>query len=151
MNTIVVPETKLEAHDPDKSDILFYTLQEVTPVSVPRLRTSPTPSLRPRPRPGSSQGLRLSPIPLPPPQGASNFFSLVGTNLPALRLDRSLDFYQCQNMTFQLLVRVSRPGHSSPHLSRPQPGAPGPHPAGFGCCRTHRSRTQHPATRPRPP
>uniref|UniRef100_A0A8C9JXP5 Cadherin-related family member 5 n=1 Tax=Panthera tigris altaica TaxID=74533 RepID=A0A8C9JXP5_PANTA len=77
VNTIVVPETKLEAHDPDKSDILFYTLQEVTP-------------------------------------GASNFFSLVGTNLPALRLDRSLDFYQCQNMTFQLLVRDTQEQNAAP-------------------------------------
>ncbi|XP_046956601.1 cadherin-related family member 5 [Lynx rufus] len=77
VNTIVVPETKLEAHDPDKSDILFYTLQEVTP-------------------------------------GASNFFSLVGTNLPALRLDRSLDFYRCQNMTFQLLVRDTQEQNVAP-------------------------------------
>ncbi|XP_040320202.1 cadherin-related family member 5 [Herpailurus yagouaroundi] len=77
VNTIVVPETKLEAHDPDKSDILFYTLQEVTP-------------------------------------GASNYFSLVGTNLPALRLDRSLDFYRCQNMTFQLLVRDTQEQNVAP-------------------------------------
>ncbi|XP_060158688.1 cadherin-related family member 5 isoform X6 [Globicephala melas] len=41
--------------------------------------------------------------------GASGFFSLVGANRPELRLDRSLDFDRWPNMTFQLLVRVSRP------------------------------------------
>ncbi|XP_013006013.1 cadherin-related family member 5 isoform X4 [Cavia porcellus] len=39
---------------------------------------------------------------------ASSFFSLEGMNRPALRLDRSLDYYQSQNMTFQLLVRDTR-------------------------------------------
>ncbi|XP_023364347.1 cadherin-related family member 5 isoform X1 [Otolemur garnettii] len=68
VNSTVIPETELEAKDPDKDDILFYTLQEVTP-------------------------------------GASDFFSLVGANRPALRLDRPLDFYRLPNMTFQLLVR----------------------------------------------
>ncbi|KAM9659864.1 cadherin-related family member 5 isoform 2-T2 [Trichechus inunguis] len=68
VNSIVIPETDLEAQDGDKDDILFYTLQEVTP-------------------------------------GANDFFSLVGTNRPALRLDKQLDFYRDQNMTFQLLVR----------------------------------------------
>ncbi|XP_034502488.1 cadherin-related family member 5 [Ailuropoda melanoleuca] len=68
VNTTVIPGTELEAQDLDKDDILFYTLQEVTP-------------------------------------GASNFFSLVGTNLPALRLDRTLDFHTWQSMTFRLLVR----------------------------------------------
>lgn len=57
----------------------------------------------------SPRGLGLSPIPLPALQGASNFFSLVGANLPALRLDQTLDFYRWQNMTFRLLARVSRP------------------------------------------
>ncbi|XP_040111369.1 cadherin-related family member 5 isoform X2 [Oryx dammah] len=30
VNTIVIPETELEAQDQDKDDVLFYTLQEVT-------------------------------------------------------------------------------------------------------------------------
>ncbi|XP_035885770.1 cadherin-related family member 5 [Phyllostomus discolor] len=68
VNTTVIPETELQAEDLDKDDILFYTLQEVTP-------------------------------------GARDLFSLVGVNLPALRLDRPLDFDQHQNMTFRLLVR----------------------------------------------
>lgn len=40
-------------------------------------------------------------------------------NRPALRLDRSLDYYQSQNMTFQLLVRVRPSGtlHLSPARS----------------------------------
>lgn len=42
-----------------------------------------------------------------PPQGASDYFSLVGVNHPALRLDRPLDFYERPNMAFRLLVRVS--------------------------------------------
>ncbi|XP_045677000.1 cadherin-related family member 5 isoform X2 [Phyllostomus hastatus] len=68
VNTTVIPETELQAEDLDKDDILFYTLQEVTP-------------------------------------GARDLFSLVGVNLPALRLDRPLDFDRHRNMTFQLLVR----------------------------------------------
>ncbi|XP_026946444.1 cadherin-related family member 5 [Sagmatias obliquidens] len=72
VNAVVIPETELKAQDLDKDDVLFYTLQEVTP-------------------------------------GASGFFSLVGANRPELRLDRSLDFDRWPNMTFQLLVRVSRP------------------------------------------
>ncbi|KAF6102628.1 cadherin related family member 5 [Phyllostomus discolor] len=68
VNTTVIPETELQAEDLDKDDILFYTLQEVTP-------------------------------------GARDLFSLVGVNLPALRLDQPLDFDQHQNMTFRLLVR----------------------------------------------
>ncbi|KAM9221916.1 cadherin-related family member 5 [Dugong dugon] len=68
VNSIVIPETDLKAQDGDRDDILFYTLQEVTP-------------------------------------GANDFFSLVGMNRPALRLDKQLDFYSNQNMTFQLLVR----------------------------------------------
>ena len=76
----------------------------------------------------SSRGPRLSP---PPPQGASGFFSLVGANRPELRLDRSLDFDRWPNMTFQLLVRVSRPlPPSSREPTAPpeplQPQAPGP-------------------------
>ncbi|XP_054935852.1 cadherin-related family member 5 [Physeter macrocephalus] len=31
VNAVVIPETELKAQDPDKNDILFYTLQEVTP------------------------------------------------------------------------------------------------------------------------
>ncbi|XP_073745932.1 cadherin-related family member 5 isoform X2 [Callorhinus ursinus] len=77
VNTIVIPETELEAQDLDKDDILFYALQEVTP-------------------------------------GASNFFSLVGTNLPALRLDQPLDFYSWQKMTFQLLVRDTQEENAEP-------------------------------------
>ncbi|XP_025212541.1 cadherin-related family member 5 [Theropithecus gelada] len=37
--------------------------------------------------------------------GASDYFSLVGVNHPALRLDRPLDFYERPNMAFRLLVR----------------------------------------------
>ncbi|XP_052568408.1 cadherin-related family member 5 [Peromyscus californicus insignis] len=36
---------------------------------------------------------------------ASSFFSLVGVNNPALRLQQALDFYKIQNMTFKLLAR----------------------------------------------
>lgn len=72
VNATVIPEKELEAQDRDKDDILFYTLQEVTP-------------------------------------GARNFFSLVGANRPALRLDQPLDLDRWPNMTFQLLVRVSGP------------------------------------------
>lgn len=46
VNTTVIPETRLKAQDPDENDILFYTLQEVTPVSGPHLCTNPRPSLR---------------------------------------------------------------------------------------------------------
>ncbi|XP_077914799.1 cadherin-related family member 5 [Halichoerus grypus] len=77
VNTTVIPETELEAQDLDKDDILFYTLQEVTP-------------------------------------GASNFFSLVGTNLPALRLDHPLDFSSWQNITFRLLVRDTQEENAEP-------------------------------------
>lgn len=125
MNTTVIPETELEAQDLDKDDILFYTLQEVTPVSVtpPPLHQLQTPPSRIPPLcvlPGSQAESR----PLPP-QGANNFFSLVGTNLPALRLDQPLDFSSWQNITFRLLVRVSRPGCSGPHRAAPGPGPPG--------------------------
>ncbi|KAI4530300.1 hypothetical protein MG293_020156 [Ovis ammon polii] len=37
--------------------------------------------------------------------GASSFFSLVGANRPALRLDQSLDLERWPNMTFRLLAR----------------------------------------------
>nr|XP_055211717.1 cadherin-related family member 5 isoform X2 [Gorilla gorilla gorilla] len=37
--------------------------------------------------------------------GASDYFSLVSVNRPALRLDRPLDFYERPNMAFWLLVR----------------------------------------------
>lgn len=118
MNTTVIPETELEAQDPDKDDVLFYTLQEVTPVSVPDPHANSEPSRRAAPL-HVPQGLRLSRTrPPPPPQGAGSFFSLLGTNLPALRLDRPLDFYKWQNMSLLLLVRVSRPGHP--------PAAPSP-------------------------
>uniref|UniRef100_I3LYY4 Cadherin-related family member 5 n=1 Tax=Ictidomys tridecemlineatus TaxID=43179 RepID=I3LYY4_ICTTR len=46
--------------------------------------------------------------------GAGSFFSLLGVNRPALRLDRALDFYQWQNMTFRLLVRDTREEHQEP-------------------------------------
>ncbi|XP_059111359.1 cadherin-related family member 5 [Peromyscus eremicus] len=36
---------------------------------------------------------------------ASSFFSLVGVNDPALRLQQALDFYKIQSMTFKLLAR----------------------------------------------
>ncbi|XP_005401886.1 PREDICTED: cadherin-related family member 5 isoform X2 [Chinchilla lanigera] len=45
---------------------------------------------------------------------ASSFFSLEGVNRPALRLDRSLDFYQWQNMTFRLLVRDTQEENAEP-------------------------------------
>lgn len=61
MNTTVIPREELEATDLDKSDILFYTLQEVTPVSTP---SAPAPSLPP-----GSPG--LPPIPIAP-QGLSS-------------------------------------------------------------------------------
>ncbi|VCW68993.1 unnamed protein product [Gulo gulo] len=77
VSTIVIPATELEAQDRDQDDILFYTLQEVTP-------------------------------------GASSFFSLVGTNLPSLRLDRRLDFDAQQSMNFLLLVRDSREENAEP-------------------------------------
>ncbi|XP_029770798.1 cadherin-related family member 5 isoform X1 [Suricata suricatta] len=77
VNTIVIPDTELKAQDPDKNDILFYALQEVTP-------------------------------------GASNFFSLVGANRPALRLDQTLDFDRWRNMTFQLLVRDTQEQNVKP-------------------------------------
>ncbi|XP_038279962.1 cadherin-related family member 5 isoform X5 [Canis lupus dingo] len=77
VNTTVIPETELEAQDPDKDDVLFYTLQEVTP-------------------------------------GAGSFFSLLGTNLPALRLDRPLDFYKWQNMSLLLLVRDTQEENAQP-------------------------------------
>ncbi|KAM8817962.1 cadherin-related family member 5 isoform 3-T3 [Rhynchonycteris naso] len=77
VNTTVISETELKAQDLDKDDILFYTLQEVTP-------------------------------------GAKNFFSLVGVNRPALRLDQTLDFDRCQNMTFQLVVRDTRDENAEP-------------------------------------
>nr|XP_021501833.1 cadherin-related family member 5 isoform X1 [Meriones unguiculatus] len=68
VGTTVIPGTELEATDADKDDVLFYTLQEVTP-------------------------------------DASTFFSLVSVNYPSLRLDRTLNFYRNQNMTFKLVVR----------------------------------------------
>ncbi|XP_032735743.1 cadherin-related family member 5 [Lontra canadensis] len=77
VSTIVIPATGLEAQDRDQDDILFYTLQEVTP-------------------------------------GASSFFSLVGTNLPALRLDRRLDFDAQQSIDFLLLVRDTREENAEP-------------------------------------
>ncbi|XP_014651220.1 PREDICTED: cadherin-related family member 5 [Ceratotherium simum simum] len=77
VNTTVIPETELQAEDLDKNDILFYTLEEVTP-------------------------------------GASVFFSLVGVNLPALQLDRTLDLDRWPNMTFRLLVRDTREENVTP-------------------------------------
>uniref|UniRef100_A0A8C6RW70 Cadherin-related family member 5 n=1 Tax=Nannospalax galili TaxID=1026970 RepID=A0A8C6RW70_NANGA len=68
VGTTVITEEGLRATDPDKNDVLFYTLQEMTP-------------------------------------DASSFFYLMGPNQPALMLNRTLDFYKNQNMTFQLLVR----------------------------------------------
>ena len=99
MNTTVVSETELEAQDQDKDKVLFYTLQEVTLVSAPSFLLWARP-----PRPRASSG--RSPL---PPQGASSFFSLVGANRPALRLDQSLDLERWPNMTFRLLARVRRP------------------------------------------
>ncbi|XP_064226320.1 cadherin-related family member 5 isoform X2 [Aotus nancymaae] len=81
VNSTVIPETELEAKDPDANDVLFYTLQEET-------------------------------------AGASDYFSLVGANRPALRLDRPLDFDKRPKMAFRLLVRDTpeenvEPGHTA--------------------------------------
>ncbi|GAB1292898.1 Cadherin-related family member 5 [Apodemus speciosus] len=38
-------------------------------------------------------------------EDASKFFSLVGANIPALKLDQTLDYYKNQSMTFRLLAR----------------------------------------------
>nr|XP_015107503.1 cadherin-related family member 5 isoform X4 [Vicugna pacos] len=46
--------------------------------------------------------------------GASDFFSLMGTNRPALRLDQPLDFEKCRNMTFRLLVRDTQEENVEP-------------------------------------
>ncbi|XP_008590353.1 PREDICTED: cadherin-related family member 5, partial [Galeopterus variegatus] len=77
VNSTVIPEEELEAEDRDKDDILFYTLQEVTP-------------------------------------GVRDFFSLVGANRPALRLDQRLDFYKWPSVTFLLLVRDTREENAEP-------------------------------------
>ncbi|XP_027815743.1 cadherin-related family member 5 isoform X3 [Ovis aries] len=49
--------------------------------------------------------------------GASSFFSLVGANRPALRLDQSLDLERWPNMTFRLLARdtqeTGKPSHTA--------------------------------------
>ncbi|XP_027388747.1 cadherin-related family member 5 isoform X2 [Bos indicus] len=50
--------------------------------------------------------------------GASSFFSLVGANRPALRLDQSLDLERWPNMTFRLLARdtqeeTTEPSHTA--------------------------------------
>ncbi|XP_061263532.1 cadherin-related family member 5 isoform X3 [Bos javanicus] len=50
--------------------------------------------------------------------GASSFFSLVGANRPALRLDQSLDLERWPNMTFRLLARdtqeeATEPSHTA--------------------------------------
>ncbi|KAB0377617.1 hypothetical protein FD755_012061 [Muntiacus reevesi] len=50
--------------------------------------------------------------------GASSFFSLVGVNRPALRLDQSLDLERWPNMTFRLLARdtqdeTTEPSHTA--------------------------------------
>ena len=97
-------------------------------------------------RPSPFRPLGLSPL---PPQGASSFFSLVGANRPALRLDQSLDLERWPNMTFRLLARVSRHSRSRPR-TRPRPPARRPD-RRAGCCRTHRRRPQSPATQPQPP
>ncbi|XP_043778389.1 cadherin-related family member 5 isoform X6 [Cervus elaphus] len=46
--------------------------------------------------------------------GASSFFSLVGVNRPALRLDRSLDLERWPNMTFRLLARDTQEETTEP-------------------------------------
>ncbi|XP_032497625.1 cadherin-related family member 5 isoform X9 [Phocoena sinus] len=116
VNAVVIPETELKAQDLDKDDILFYTLQEVTP-------------------------------------GASGFFSLVGANRPELRLDRSLDFDRWPNMTFQLLVRVSRPLPPSsraptapPEPLQPQAPRPDGRAAGLQDTREESAEPSHSAT-----
>lgn len=63
MGTTVIPGTELEATDADKDDILFYTLQEVTPVSAPLSPLTIDPSLLMPPGLSSStfQSLTSSP------------------------------------------------------------------------------------------
>ncbi|EPQ03357.1 Cadherin-related family member 5 [Myotis brandtii] len=51
VNTTVIPQEELAATDLDKNDILFYTLQEVTPVSTPPSPAPPFPSAPPPPPP----------------------------------------------------------------------------------------------------
>lgn len=46
VNAVVIPETELKAQDLDKDDVLFYTLQEVTPVSAPSPPLWVSPPLR---------------------------------------------------------------------------------------------------------
>lgn len=108
MGTTVIPEAELEAKDADKDDILYYTLQEVTPVSASPVPTHYRPLPLMPPGLSSSTFPSLMLCPLPPSQDASSFFSLVGPNNPALRLQQALDFDKIQNMTFKLLARVSR-------------------------------------------
>ena len=62
MKATVIPETELEAQDRDRDDILFYTLQDVTPVRAcsPPLWASP-----PLHTPPPPQGPRLSPLASP--------------------------------------------------------------------------------------
>ncbi|XP_051049318.1 cadherin-related family member 5 [Phodopus roborovskii] len=105
VGTIIIPGTELEAKDADKEDTLIYTLQEVTPVSAPPspLITYPSLLMLPGLSPSTFQSLRF--YPLPPCQNASSFFSLMGQNNPSLRLQKTLDFYKNQNMTFKLLAR----------------------------------------------
>ncbi|KAF5911411.1 hypothetical protein HPG69_017894 [Diceros bicornis minor] len=112
VNTTVIPETELQAEDLDKNDILFYTLEEVTPVSAP----NPCPNSDPSTlgAPASLQPPESQAEASPPPQGASVFFSLVGVNLPALQLDRTLDLDRWPNMTFRLLVRDTREENVTP-------------------------------------
>ncbi|XP_070314047.1 cadherin-related family member 5 isoform X5 [Odocoileus virginianus] len=49
--------------------------------------------------------------------GASSFFSLVGVNRPALRLDRSLDLERWPNMTFRLLARDTQENLEPSHTA----------------------------------
>lgn len=81
------------------------------------LITDPSLLMPPGLSPSTFQSLRL--CPLPPCQDASSFFSLVGQNNPALRLEKTLDFYKIQSMTLKLLARVSRPQYLSPGYSGP--------------------------------
>ncbi|XP_006877066.1 PREDICTED: cadherin-related family member 5 [Chrysochloris asiatica] len=46
--------------------------------------------------------------------GTTGFFSLVGINNPALRLDKQLEFDKCQKMTFHLVVRDTQAENVEP-------------------------------------
>lgn len=113
MNTTIIPEEELEAHDDDQNDILFYTLRELTQVSAgqPCCSPAPCPLQLAASQATGPPAPRLCPPSLsgcaPPLQGASSFFSLAAENRPALKLTQTLDYDKFPNMALELLARVS--------------------------------------------